>query len=59
MVEMEKNRPMSGRAEDKGMLAVVAACGPTDVIGRIRAYIDQWYGNRRPSAGPHPGSCLD
>jgi hypothetical protein len=46
MVEMEKNRPMSVRAEDKGILAMVAACAPTDVIGRIRAYMDEWYGNR-------------
>ena len=45
-IEFEKNRPMSVRAEDKGILALVAACGPTDVVGRLRSYINQWYGYR-------------
>ncbi len=45
-VEFEKNRPMSVRAEDKGILALVAACGPTDVVDRIRSYVNQWYGYR-------------
>jgi Domain of unknown function (DUF4132) len=46
MVEFEKNRPMSVRAEDKGILALAAACGPTDVVDRIRSYVNQWYGYR-------------
>lgn len=45
-VEFEKNRPMSVRAEDKGILALAAACGPTDVVDRIRSYVNQWYGYR-------------
>ena len=36
----------SVRAEDKGILAVAAACGPTDVVNRIRSYVNQWYGYR-------------
>ena len=46
MVESEKNRPMSVRAEDKGILALAAAGGPTDVVDRIRSYVNQWYGYR-------------
>ena len=46
LVELEKNRPMSVRAEDKGILALVAACGPTNVVDQIRSYVNQWYGYR-------------
>ena len=28
------------------MLALVAACGPKDVVERIRSYVNQWYGYR-------------
>jgi hypothetical protein len=45
-VEFEKNRPMSVRAEDKGVLALAAACGPVEMVERIRTYITQWYGYR-------------
>jgi len=45
-VEFEKHRPMSVRAEDKGILALAAACGPIDMVDRIRSYVNQWYGYR-------------
>ena len=61
-IEFEKNRPMSVRAEDKGILALVAACGPTDVVGRLRSYINQWYGYRaaqcRALSRCSPGSTI-
>ncbi len=45
-VEFERNWPMSTRPEDKGFLALAAACGPAGVVDRIRSYINQWYGYR-------------
>ncbi len=46
LFEQAKNQPATGRTEDKGILALVAACSPTDVVDRIRPYVNQWYGYR-------------
>ena len=46
LFEQARNQPATGRTEDKGILALVAACGPTDVVDRIRSYVNQWYGYR-------------
>ena len=46
LFEQAKAQPATGRTEDKGILALAAACGPTDVVDRIRSYVNQWYGYR-------------
>ncbi len=46
LFEQAKNQPATGRTGDKGLLALAAACGPTDVVDRIRSYVNQWYGYR-------------
>jgi len=45
-LEQTRDQPGTGRTEDKGILALVSACGPTDVVDRIQSYVNQWYGYR-------------
>ncbi|MFO0902143.1 MAG: DUF4132 domain-containing protein [Pirellulales bacterium] len=41
---------LGSAAAEKGMLAVVSACGGDSVVGHVQAYVEEWCSKRAPQA---------